>query len=99
MPLISLMSSQKPHVSIKSQSWDTLVIVAVLVGVVVDVVIVVDAIVIDVFVDGIDVLDVLAKTPCLYLVPELRYWVKYLVEKNITHRHTDEELFINILND
>ena len=31
--------------------------------------------------DALDVLDVLAKTPCLYQVPELRYWVKYLVEK------------------
>ena len=32
-------------------------------------------------VDALIILDVLAKTPGLYLVPELRYRVKYLVEK------------------
>ena len=52
----------------KINKQDTLVIVAVLVGVVVGGV--VDVVVV---VDGDDVLDVLAKTPCLYLVQELRY--------------------------
>ena len=62
MPLTSLISLRKPHVSIKSQSWDTLVNVAVLVVVVVVVVVITIIVVI-----VIDVFDVLMKSPCLYM--------------------------------
>ena len=81
MALTSLMSSRKPQVSIKSQSWENWIFVFAQCGgghhhheA-----------------DGLDVLDVLAKNPCLYQVPELRYWIKYLVEKNVT----DTQFYIN----
>ena len=76
---MSLMSLRKPHISIKSQSCDTIVIVAVLVVIgVVDVVGVIDVVGVVVVV-GIDVLDVRAKIPGLYLVSELRYPCHFII--------------------
>ena len=141
---VPLMSSGKPQVSIKSQSWDTEwstdrpsrlsgqhgqlggqpgrpswdrcpwcprenprslsclraeILGGVPVGLVDLAVSLVDLAVGLVDRVGTGALDVLAKTPGLYLVPELRYWVKYLIEKKVTQWHNDIQLYINRLSD
>ena len=65
--------SRKHQISIQFQSWDTIAIVVIILVVVLHLVVVLLVIVIIMNDDALDVLDVLAKTQGLYLVPELRY--------------------------